>query len=201
MADDGKTQAPTDKKLREARKQGQFPRTHDAATWVGIAAGAALLPRSCQLLADQFRGLFLLRLPGVVSDPSPVHALDAVAAMPMAIIAPLAPLAIAALVGSLLATSAQGVYLTTKTLKPRFSRLSPKQGLKRMFGTKAVWEATKSLAKVLAIALVLWVVGQSLVPGLVGTGLVPLAVTMDRMRSGIQSLLWTAAATGLALAL
>jgi flagellar biosynthetic protein FlhB len=200
-ADPSKTEKPTAKKLKDARKQGQFPRTQDAATWLGVAAGASMLPRSCAMLADQFRELFLLRLPEVVNDPTPSHALDAVAALPMAIVLPVAPVALAAVTGAILATAAQGVYLTTKTLKPKFSRLSPKQGLKRMFGVKAIWEAAKSLAKMSAIAAVVFVLGQSLIPGLVGTGLVPLAVTLDRMRGGIQTLLWAAAVTGLGLAL
>jgi flagellar biosynthetic protein FlhB len=201
VAEDGKTEKPTAKKLKDARKQGQFPRTQDAATWLGIAAGASMLPRSSQLLADRFRELFTLRLPEVVADPTPSHAIDALAALPMAIIMPVAPVALAAVAGAILATGAQGVYLTTKTLKPKFSRLSPKQGLKRMFGPKAAWEAVKSLAKVATIGVVVFVIGKSLVPGLLGTGLVPLGVTLDRLRHGVETLLWSAAVTGLVLAL
>jgi flagellar biosynthetic protein FlhB len=201
VADPSKTEKPTAKKLKDARKQGQFPRTQDAATWLGVAAGASMLPRSCTMLAEQFRELFLVRLPQVVNDPTPSHALEAVAALPMAIVLPVAPVALAAVAGAVLATAAQGVHPTTKTLKPKFSRLSPKQGLKRMFGPRAVWEAAKSLAKMTAIGLVVFVLGRSLIPGLLGTGLVPLVVTLDRMRGGIQTLLWAAAVTGLGLAM
>ncbi|HEY6795700.1 MAG TPA: EscU/YscU/HrcU family type III secretion system export apparatus switch protein, partial [Kineosporiaceae bacterium] len=200
-ADDGKTEKPTPKKLREARKQGQFPRTQDAATWLGIAAGAALLPRSCALLAERFRELLVHRLTTVVEDPTPARALDAVAAMPSAVLLPLAPVALAALAGALLATAGQGVHLTGRTLKPRFARLSPKQGLQRMFGARAGWEAAKALAKVTAIGAVVAVLGRSMVPSLVGPGVMPLGVTVERTRSGVDTLLWAAAATGLVLAL
>jgi flagellar biosynthetic protein FlhB len=200
VAEDGKTEKPTPKKLREARKQGQFPRTQDAATWLGIATGAAMLPRSCLALAQTFRELVTHRLPDVAADPSPAHALDAVAALPMAVLTPLAPVALAALAGALLATAAQGVYITGKTLKPKFSRLSPKSGLKRMFGVRALWEAAKALAKVLAISIVVVSLGRSMVPGLIGAGVMPLSLTLDRVRSGIETLLWAAAATGLVLA-
>jgi flagellar biosynthesis protein FlhB len=201
MADSGKTEKPTHKKLREARKQGQFPRTQDAATWLGIAAGATMIPRSCTMLADTFRQLLTHRLADVVADPTPARALDALGAMPSAVLTPLAPVALAALAGSLLATASQGVYLTGKTLKPRFSRLSPKQGLKRMFGVKAAWEAVKAMAKVAAIGVVVVVLGRSMVPGLIGSGIMPLSITLDRTRSGIETLLWAAATTGLLLAL
>src|SRR3954447_17585831 len=96
MAEDGKTEKPTPKKLRDVRKQGQFPRTQDAATWVGIAAGATMLPRTCAVLADTFRELVTQRLPAVVGAPTPARALDALGALPMAVIVPLAPVALAA---------------------------------------------------------------------------------------------------------
>jgi flagellar biosynthesis protein FlhB len=201
VAEDGKTEKPTPKKLRDARKQGQFPRTQDAATWLGIAAGAAMLPRSCSMLADTFRELLLERLPAVVEDPTPARALDALAALPMAVIMPLAPVALAAAAGAVLATASQGVYLTGKTLKPKFNRLSPKQGLKRMFGTKAVWEAVKALTKVTAISVVVVVLGRSLLAELIGPGVMPLAITLDRTRGGVETLLWATAVTGLLLAL
>lgn len=201
MAEDGKTEKPTPKKLRDARKRGQFARTQDAATWVGIAAGATLLPRSCAMLADGFRELLMHRLPAVSDDPSPARALDAIAAIPMAVLVPVAPVALAALAGGLLATASQGVYLTGKTLKPKLNRLSPKQGLKRMFGAKAVWEAVKALLKVGAIGAVVAVLGRSMIPELLGPGIMPLGVTVDRTRRGVETLLWAAAATGLVLAL
>jgi flagellar biosynthetic protein FlhB len=201
VAEDGKTEKPTPKKLRDARKEGQFPRTQDAATWVGIAAGAALLPRSCALLDERFRALLGHRLAAVADDPSPARALDALAAMPSAVLVPLAPVALAALAGALLATAVQGVHLTGKTLKPKLTRLSPKQGLKRMFGTRAVWEAAKAFAKVVVIAVVVAVLGRSVVPTLVGPGIMPLSITVDRTRSAVETLLWAAAATGLVLAL
>ena len=201
MAQDGKTEKPTPKKLREARKQGQFPRTQDASTWVGIAAGAAMLPRSCTMLAETFHELLAGRLAAVVADPNPALALAAVAALPKAILLPLAPVGLVALAGSILATAAQGVYLTGKTLKPKFSRLSPKQGLKRMFGVRAVWEAAKALAKVITIGVVVVVLAKVVLPGLIGAGVMPLGVVLDRTRSGVENLLWTAAAAGLVLAL
>src|SRR4051794_21443384 len=201
MADDSKTEAPTPKKLRDARKQGQFPRTQDAGTWGGVAAGAALLPTSCSMLADRFREMFTLDFPEVVAAPTPAHALDALAALPMAVLQPLAPVALSALAGGILATAVQGVYLSNQALKFKANRLSPKQGLKRMFGKKAVWEAVKSLAKVLTIALVVVTLGRSLIPGLLGTGLMPLGVTLRATSGGVEKLIWTVAATGLVLAL
>ncbi len=196
---DGKTEKPTPKKIRDARKEGQFPRTPDAPTWLAIAAGAALLPKSVQLTAGQVRKL-LAQLPAVGLDPTPARALHVLDGMPMAVLIGAAPVCLAAAAGALLGTVAQGVYPSGKVLKPKFSRLSPKQGLKRMFGTKAVWEAVKALLKVIVIAVVVVLLGRKLIPELAGTGTLPLAATVQRARSGLQTMIWSAAIAGFALA-
>src|SRR5947207_212987 len=144
---DGKTEKPTPKKLRDSRKEGQFPRTPDAATWVAIAAGTALAPKSVSMTASEIHKILAV-LPSVAADPTPARALDALGLLPMAVLIGAAPVCLAALLGALLATVAQGVYPSSKVLKPKFSRLNPKDGLKRMFGSKALWEAVKALLKV-----------------------------------------------------
>ena len=152
MADDGKTEKPTPRKLRKARAEGQFARTQDAATWMGIAAGISLLPRSVGLLVQDVRDLLAL-LPQVAHDPRPERLLELVSALPQRILLAVAPVCVAAVAGAVLATAVQGVHPTGKTLVPKLSRLNPMPGVKRMVGPQAVWEAVKALAKVSVICL------------------------------------------------
>jgi flagellar biosynthetic protein FlhB len=198
MADHGKTEKPTPRRLRKARKEGQFPRTQDAATWLAVGAAAAMLPRTAQLLLEDVREGFN-RLTTVGADPSPARALQALGSAPAAVLLSVAPVALAAGVAAVLATAVQGVHPTTKTLVPKFSRLSPKQGLKRMFGVRSAWEAVKSLAKVLVISLVVYSLALTLVPSLL-SGSLPLGAVVARTQSGLQTLLWSVALTGLVLA-
>jgi flagellar biosynthesis protein FlhB len=199
MADHSKTEKPTARRLREARKDGQFPRTQDPATWLGIAVGAALVPHAVGVLREEVTAM-LARLPAVAADPTPERALAAVAQLPQAVLLAAAPVGAAAAVAAIAAMAAQGVHLTTKTLKFKASRLSPRQGLKRMLGVRAVWEATKALVKVLVIAAVVAVLGRSLVPELVGRGTRPLGEAVGTLAAGLRSLVWVAAATGLLMA-
>jgi flagellar biosynthesis protein FlhB len=196
---DGKTEKPTPKKIRDSRKEGQFPRTPDAATWVAIAAGMALAPMSVRVTAGEIRKIFVV-LPGVAEDPTTSRALDALSMLPMAVLLGAAPVCLAALLGALLATVAQGVYPSAKVLKPKFSRMNPKEGVKRMFGGKAVWEAVKSLLKVVVIAAVVLVLGRRLLSELAASGTLPLATTVARAADGLETMIWTAAVAGLALA-
>ena len=198
--DDGKTEKPTPKKLRDARKEGQFPRTPDAATWLGIAAGGAMLPQSVAALTDQFHQL-MARIPLVAADPTPARALEAISALPMAVMLSAGPVAAAGAAGVILGAAAQGVHPSSSMLKVKFNRMNPKQNLTRMFGMRSVWEALKALAKVVVIGVVVYVLGKSLVPELIGPGLMPLSVIVERTRTGVEQLIWTVAVTGLLLAL
>src|ERR671938_958549 len=167
MTTDGKTEKPTARRLREARKDGQFPRTQDPATWLGIAAGTALVPHAVGVLSDEVTAM-LARLPAVASDPTPARALAAVAGLPQAVLTAAAPVGLAAAGGAVLAMAAQGVHVTTKTLRFKPGRLSLRQGLKRMLGTRAAWEALKALVKLIVIAGVVPALASSLVPNKAG---------------------------------
>jgi flagellar biosynthetic protein FlhB len=197
---DGKTEKPTPKKIRDSRKEGQFARTPDAATWVAIAAGATLVPQSVSVTADQIEKI-VSKWPEVGADPTLARALDVLSMLPMAVLAGAAPVCLAAGAGALLGTVVQGVYPSAKVLKPKFSRMNPKEGLKRMFGAKAVWEAAKALMKVIVIAVVVIVLGRHLIPELAAAGTLPLATTVARAADGLETMIWTAAVAGLALAL
>jgi flagellar biosynthetic protein FlhB len=200
MAQDGKTEKPTQKRLRDGRKEGQFARTPDAATWLGIAAGAALVPHGLGVLHDEVARM-LATLPDVAADPTPARALSTLSGLPSAVLTAAAPVGLAAAAAAVLATAAQGVHPTTKTLKFKASRLSPKQGLKRMLGVRAAWEALKALLKVTVIAIVVLSLARSLVPQLVSGGVLPLPVTLGVLAAGLQTLIWSVVATGLVLAL
>jgi flagellar biosynthetic protein FlhB len=200
VADDpGRTEKPTPRRLRRARQEGQFPRTPDAATWLAVVAATALLPTTARLLTDNMR-TGLARLATMSDDPSPARALQALQAVPRDVLLTATPMALAATVAAVLGTAAQGVHPSTKTLRPKLTRLSPKQGLKRMFGIRSVWEATKSLLKVLVIVLVVLALARGVLPPLL-TGQMPLGAVIDRTRGGLQALLWSVASAGLVMAL
>lgn len=198
--DTDKTEKPTPKRLKKARSEGQVARTQDAAIWLGVAAGATLLPNSVTATGEQAR-IILAQLPSVGADPTPERDLRILAEMPMAIIHGAAPVCLAAAAGAILATVVQGVYPSGKGMKPNFSRMNPKQGITRMFGPKAAWEAFKALAKVVVIGTVVAVLGRNLVPELAGGGTAPLSATIDRAKHGLETTVWAATVAGLVLAL
>lgn len=195
---DGKTEQPTQKKIRDGRKEGQFPRTPDASTWLGIAGGAAALPWTGRLVMDDVKAT-LARLPEVANDPSPERMLGALTHLPVAVLLCAGPMCLGAAVGAILGAAAQGVHPSAKALHFKGNRLSPKEGIKRMFGPKALWEAAKALLKVVTIAVVVVVLARSLLPDLL-THALPLAAVTERTKDGLETLIWASAVVGMGLA-
>ena len=71
------------------------------------------------------------------------------------ILIPLIPFAILLVVVAIFSSILQvGVRFTLKPIAPKFSKLSPLQGLKRIFGTQGLMELLKSLAKLLLIGFI-----------------------------------------------
>ena len=78
-----------------------------------------------------------------------------------------APFILAALSAGVAATVLQtGFLINGSRLQPDFSRISPRAGLRRLFGLDNLMEAAKSIAKVAVMAFVLWRVLQADLPAL-----------------------------------
>ncbi len=155
-----KTEEPTARKLEQARERGELPRSPDfggAFVVVGLCAlmflagGAligdlrAMLSRS--LTFDQARIGDLQALPGWFGSMwfEGVWAVKwlLLLAFVLAIIAPIFN---------------GGFNVSAKAAAPKFSKLNPLNGLKRMFGSQAWMGLLRNLLKFLAIAVVLSVV-------------------------------------------
>jgi flagellar biosynthetic protein FlhB len=84
-----------------------------------------------------------------------------------------------------------GFHFSAKAFSPKFNKLSPIAGLKRMFGTNALVELIKAISKFAVVSLVLWwLVNRHLVElmMLANMGLEPALGETGRMIS--QSLVW-----------
>lgn len=196
-----KTEAPTQKKLKEARKEGRVARSPDLGAWLGIAAAGLVLPMTVTRGFDAVREV-LVKIQAVADDPDPAVAVSVLADGLKSVALVCAPLAVVTVFVAIAAATAQGgLHMATKNLKPQFSKLNPMQGLKRLFGPQAAWEAVKILAKSAVLGAVLWMAVKGLVPVLVGSGTMPLASTIGVVTGGAGTLIRTAVVAGVALAI
>ncbi|UVE16361.1 flagellar biosynthesis protein FlhB [Pseudomonas sp. LS44] len=151
-----KSEEPTEKRRRESREKGQIARSRELNTLAILLAGTGGLLATGGSLADMMmqvmRANFSLSREVLLNEQS--MGLWLMASGKMAIEA-LVPLFVTLLIASILGPIALGGWLfSMEALQPKFSRMDPLAGLKRMFSAKALIELVKALAKFLVVLLV-----------------------------------------------
>jgi flagellar biosynthesis protein FlhB len=152
-----KTEDPTQKRLDDAHEKGDVAKSQEVNTWF-VLAGATLVLSS---FSGSIGGGILMPLRNLVANSWMIHA-DGAGLMALsqslgyalmaALGVPFLMLALAAIAGNViqhrLVWSADG-------LKPKFSKVSPGAGFKRIFGKQAGANFLKGLFKVLALGAVM----------------------------------------------
>lgn len=150
---DGKTEKATPRKRREARSEGQVARSQEVPVAVSLlvafVAFRLVAPASFRVIGDRSAALFA----GATGDTLPIPLIrEAVLTIGIVGVAPFLLVAVIAGVG---AGAAQvGLQVTPKAAKPKWSKISPKQGLERLRPSVAGWELVRSGLKLGLLALV-----------------------------------------------
>ena len=151
-----KTEEPTEKKIRDARAEGQIARSKELTTLVVMLMGAGGLlvfgSGMAQMMLSLMRENFTIPREAIMDTTFMGRMLLSSGQHAIIVVLPyLIAMLLAALVGPILLG---GWLFATKSLMPKFSRMNPASGLKRMFSTSALVELLKSLAKFLIILIV-----------------------------------------------
>jgi len=150
MADDQeKTEEPTAKKIEDARKDGNVPKSQDTSSFVtlvvAIAAFFALLPYIKERMFNLYR--FTESYVGIDLEKNDVYVLMIHIFKEFALmVLPLA--AIVALSGVLASVMQFGFLSTTKPLIPDFKKIDPIKGIKNLISMKKLIEGIKIIVKV-----------------------------------------------------
>ena len=151
-----KTEDPTEKRKKDSRDKGEIARSKELNTLATMMAGAGgLLIYGGGLALDLLEIMRLnFSLPReVLLDPGQMgeYLLHSGKIALLAVQPILLLLLLAAFLGPI---SLGGWLFAGKSLAPKFSRMNPAAGLKRMFSSTAVIELLKALAKFLLILFV-----------------------------------------------
>lgn len=192
-----RTEPATDKRMREVRKKGQLSKSQDLTAWLGIGAAALVMPATIGLAADAGT-VQLFRLGAIASNPDPGEALGALGLGLSSLFSSLGPLLAVVGVVVLAGSVVQGVHV--KKLSGSYEQLNLVTGMKRVFGTQAIWQGAKALVKTIVVGIVLYLVIQSLMPLLMGAGGLPVSAVLEAAASGTGALLQSAVVAGLVLA-
>ncbi|WP_095110677.1 flagellar biosynthesis protein FlhB [Pseudomonas sp. Irchel 3E20] len=151
-----KTEDPTEKRKKDSREKGEIARSKELNTLAIMLAGASALLIYGAGLAQDLLELMRLNfsLPREVLMDTGAMASYLLHSGKIAILA-LQPVLITLLLAAIIGPIALGGWLfAAGTLAPKFSRMNPGAGIKRMFSAKAVIELLKALAKFFIILFV-----------------------------------------------
>ncbi len=160
MADDSeneKTEDPTQKRLDDAHAKGDVAKSQEVNTWFVIAGATLVL----STFSGSMGGGILMPLRNVLANSWMIRtdgpSLLALAqnleyALIAAIGVPLLLLMLAAIAGNMIQ---HRLVWSVESLKPKFSKVSPGAGFKRVFGKQALANFAKGLFKVVALGAVM----------------------------------------------
>ncbi|WP_229067914.1 flagellar biosynthesis protein FlhB [Actinoplanes sp. DH11] len=195
-----KTEQPTAQKLKKAKQEGQMGKTQDLGAWFGILAASIMLPRTLSTAMEQAQEL-MTKIPETIENPDPGRNIAVLREALMGAVWAVLPLALTMMFVGIAGAAAQGgIRVASKLFVPKFKRLNPLPGIKRMFGPQSLWEATKALVKTGVLTGVLWMTMKDIVPVLMQAGQLPLASTLDIVNDAAISLIRAAAAAGIVMA-
>jgi type III secretion protein U len=162
MADNNsgdKTELPTQKKLRDARKKGDVAKSKDLGAAFVTVFWLILLALGSGFMVREIVAITELALTQSISQPFNVAFNTVLSASIWSLIKlsliTLLPIAILATVVEF---AQIGPIATTEKLKPGFDKMNPVEGLKRMFGKDGLVELAKTLVKAALVLLVVTVV-------------------------------------------
>lgn len=149
-----KTEEPTEKRLQDAKKKGQVPRSRDLNTLLSLVAAAiSMLFLGQMLIVD----LFDLMTGSLAFDSqwikNPELMFEQISRSVAHGLGALAPLFALFVFAAFLGPVAMGGWsFSLESLAPKLEKLSPIKGFSRMFGLQSLVELVKALMKFLLVA-------------------------------------------------
>jgi flagellar biosynthetic protein FlhB len=157
-----KTEPATSKKLQDARNEGQVAKSQELNSAFSLIALFIMLKIFISYIGDNLFQIFALiynKIPDIIDESiggmTPYLAAMVVNNTLIVILKILAPVFIIGFLVALLSNIFQvGWKVTGKPMKPKFSKLNPLSGFKRIISKDSMFELLKSIAKVGVITYV-----------------------------------------------
>lgn len=203
MADDedkdNKTEEPSERKLRKAREKGDVASSKEGGTAMAMLSLFAItvfvLPSTAGPLSGLLRGVFesagQIDVGGDLSGLRDLGGVTRELLRGVALL--LAPLMLLMVLGALAGVALSGeVVVAVERLKPKWSKISPLAGIKRLVSAAALVEFGKSVAKVLLVgAIAGFVTWQAVGQIWMAQGLLPEALAEFARAAAARMLLYT----------
>lgn len=159
MASSEKTEKATQKKRADERKKGNVFQSRDVTSALGLLVITFALKLIVSPVLKYIQSIIINRLDTMseMADLSFQLAMSVITDFVIELLLIIAPLCLGiGLIGIILGGIQTRFLFSFSKLKPKFSRINPVEGLKRIFSLKSLFELLKSLFKVIIICMVLY---------------------------------------------
>ena len=182
---EGKTEAPTERKKKQARKKGTVSKSQDLGPWITLLIGTYAVPAMVGHTSEASTAAFA-SLRRISEQPDPEKAVDILGEALYSGLLAVMPFLVTCMVVGVVTHAAQtGLVLSMHPLKPNFKKINPIAGFKNLFSPKSIWETGKQVAKSVLIAALCWPHVNDIAHELMDQGRVPL---MDGLSASSRSL-------------
>ena len=201
MADKSdKTEKATPQKQREAKQEGNVPKTQDLSMWltvlVFVVLGPAMLRNTRTSFTEMMHGIT-----GIIVDPDLGRATLFFRNSLLGTLTLMAPIVITCMIAGVLGHVVQGGIMPSgKRFKPKWKKLNPVGGLKNMFGMHGAWTLVKTLIKFLVFGLIAYNAVSAAVTSIAGSGSWSVGAVLDVVLDTSMSVIRTIAVVGLVIA-
>ncbi len=151
MAKNDRTEKPTPKRRKKARREGRVSKSPDVSAWLIALVGTMIIPTLFKSADQRLVGL-LGQSANVIANPtSPgalgvlISGLDDAAALILPVVGAFAVVGLAAGVAQ------TGGLFSLHAAAPKWNKLNPFTGFKNLFSTQSVWQLGKQLVKLGAL--------------------------------------------------
>lgn len=160
MADSSKTEKATPKKRRDERKKGNVFLSQDAVSVVTLLGSFAVFWMMSGRIAEQLTGFMRFCFTKcsltdglVIGDTLHELIMQGIGLILRTVV----PITLVTALCAIVATFAQTrMLVSSELMKPKFSRINPLEGFKRLFSLKSVINALKGLLKICILMVIVY---------------------------------------------
>ncbi|MCB0995396.1 MAG: EscU/YscU/HrcU family type III secretion system export apparatus switch protein [Acidimicrobiales bacterium] len=189
-----KTEKPTGRRKKDARKKGQVARSTELPQAVSLVVGGLLLPFVVPTFLDRMAESWTSAISAdTIAEPG--VGLGLMGSMVVDALVLFVPMIAAIAASSVISQFVLAGKPNRHNLKPQWSKISPKNGFGRIFNGRQLWELGRSLAKLSVLVLVTYGIWQTGVDEMM-SGPAPVGANLERVGNAVRELFIRVAALG-----
>jgi flagellar biosynthetic protein FlhB len=203
MAEDKsqKTEKPTPRRKREARKEGRVARSSELGSWFSLGVVVLLLPVLGEHAVSEVTG-FVSVATNAMPAADPSQSISLLGRGLWTVVEAVGPILAAGAGAAALAGYGQvGLRFAPGALGLKWNKISPLTGIKRIFSARGAWEITKMGFRLGILMGIGYTADRRLIVSLLGPGTLPIQSTITTTASGLLGLVRDIAGAALVLAI